>query len=680
MDEVREVPRLIETLKRTMPRAGNGNTAMLTPTTPVVEIMDYIAGPCLDHPTGGENWPNVQEAHRRLADKCLENVPAYPAVRYRGRGIVLPGGGQKYLPSVYVNVRLLRHLGCNLPIQLWHFGWLELDLTIRRLLTPYGVEFINARDIAEQFPCRILGGWELKPFAILHSRFQEVLLLDADSMPVSNPDWIFDTPEYRQRGAWFTPDQPGPLPKRTWDIFGIPYRTEQAFESGQMVINKEICWRELNLTCHYNEHSDFYYHIVHGDKDTFHMAWRKLGTEYAIVGHDAEVVVHSFLQRWFDDRPVFFHRTGDKWRLEGNRRYCLIHEELALSWLAELRQEWVGLWRNVRPSEQEVAVIARLTGKSFIYERVGLDRRELQLLADGQIGRGKLPMETRWVVQELDGTVTLAICQDDRLTCLLTEGEEGVWRGHWLEHERCACQLWPCPVPHPRRLLAVMPVYILPEKPHLLDRTLEAVRSVKTERHTIDLLLVANLLPCPVEELLRQIVSIWGWGRAFAAGPFPSVAASWNAGLRLGQDYDYVLFLNNDVRLDKDCLDKMVNFGESCPHVPLWSGQENSGKHQGEADFACFMVRPDIVRRHGLFDERFSPAYREDSDYFARIVLAGEQCQTVTDAQFFHHGSSSLGEDMNPLLLQSTEKYKQKWGTDQVRHDREHVLATHIRK
>jgi len=45
-----------------------------------------------------------------------------------------------------------------------------------------------------------------KVAALLHCSFQEVLLLDADNLPLADPTYLFDDPLYRQRGNLFWPD------------------------------------------------------------------------------------------------------------------------------------------------------------------------------------------------------------------------------------------------------------------------------------------------------------------------------------------------------------------------------------------------------------------------------------------------------------------------------------------
>jgi len=178
---------------------------------------------------------------------------------------------------------VLRQLGCVLPIEVWHLGPREMTPDMASLLEPHGVACIDAHLVRQTYPVRILAGWELKADSLLHTRFAEVLLLDADNVPVVDPTFLFDEPAYCEKGAVFWPDFGRLGPDRAiWRITGIPYRDEPEFESGQILVNKTCCWPALNLAMHFNEYSDFYYRYVHGDKETFHLAWRKLGRDYAM--------------------------------------------------------------------------------------------------------------------------------------------------------------------------------------------------------------------------------------------------------------------------------------------------------------------------------------------------------------------------------------------------------------
>jgi ADP-heptose:LPS heptosyltransferase len=281
------------------------------------------------------------ETARRLADEFLADMAPYPVGRYSGRGIVICGGGRRYFPSAWVCLRMLRHVGCRLPVELWQLTGSELDERQRALVERLGVRCVDADEVRLRHPPRMLGGWELKSYALAYSAFEEVLLLDADNVSLRDPTYLFDSAGYRDAGAVFWPDY-GRLPPDhpIWQICGVEYRDEPEFESGQVLVNKRRCWRPLQLTTHLNDYSDFYYQYVHGDKETFHMAWRITGQDYRMV--DVPVATLEGLtmcQHDFEGHRLFQHRHGAKWSLEGqNRRIKGFEaEDLCLGFLAELR-------------------------------------------------------------------------------------------------------------------------------------------------------------------------------------------------------------------------------------------------------------------------------------------------------------------------------------------------------
>jgi hypothetical protein len=240
---------------------------------------------------------------------------------------------------------MLRRLGCTLPIQVWHLGSEELDERMQTLMAPLGVECVDAYEVRKRLPIRILKGWELKPYAILHSRFREVLFLDADNVPVVNPEFLFDTPQFRKTGAIFWPDYgQGQNEKAAaiWRSCGLRQPKEPEFESGQIVLDKQRCWRALCLTLWFNEHSDFYYTYVHGDKETFHLAFRKLRKNYSLIPTPIHPLKGTMCQHDFDGRRIFQHRNCDKWDLlMCNRKVRgFLFEKECRDYVAELGQTW----------------------------------------------------------------------------------------------------------------------------------------------------------------------------------------------------------------------------------------------------------------------------------------------------------------------------------------------------
>jgi hypothetical protein len=176
----------------------------------------------------------------KLQDEAKASAPAYPTNRFSGRGIVVCAGGARFFTCAWVLLRVLREiLKCSLPVQVWHMGPQEMDWRMSRLLEELGAEVIDAWRVGPP-ETRPSHGWPLKPFAILHSRFREVLLLDADNVPAVDPEQLFDAPPYRQTGALFWPDlDPLPPASPIWEICRVPYRAEPSFESGQVLIDKQ---------------------------------------------------------------------------------------------------------------------------------------------------------------------------------------------------------------------------------------------------------------------------------------------------------------------------------------------------------------------------------------------------------------------------------------------------------
>ena len=394
--------------------------------------------------------PEVTEVNAVDAmSAAAQALPKYPG-GFEGRGVVICGGGARYFTCAYVCVRMLREVGCVLPVELWHIGSAEMDEEMRGLITPLGVTCVDAAEVRRSHPARTLGGYELKPYAILHSRFREVLLLDADNFPLVDPSFLFDTPQYREHGAIFWPDYGRLGPQRDiWRLAGVAYRDEPEFESGQIAADKERCWTPLNLAMWMNEHSDFWYRHVWGDKDTFHLAWRRLGLDYAMPGRPIENLADLVMcQHDFEGRRVFQHRNQAKWTLYGDnpRVPGFLQEDTALTFLEDLRRRWAGRPRPYCPrnaDEGHRAVATDLCGRAWRYRRVGHDERPMTFIADGQVGEGAAGCEQWWALRRDagGGEDRLLLLGREGVTCVLSADGPGRWAGAWLVHERMPVEL-----------------------------------------------------------------------------------------------------------------------------------------------------------------------------------------------------------------------------------------------
>jgi hypothetical protein len=391
-------------------------------------------------------FDGICQTYQRLAREAVENAGTPPG-DLSGRGIVTCAGGAKYFPCVWVTLHELRRLGCDLPVEVWHLGRHEMTPEMEALLAPLGVKCVDASQVRRQHPARILNGWELKPYSILHSAFEEVLFLDADNVPVRNPAYLFDAPEYRHHGAVFWPDYGRLAPFREiWHICNVPFRDEPEFESGQIVVDKRRCWRELSLTMHLNEHSDFYYQYIHGDKETFHMAWRMLETPYAMPPFPIYPLQNVMCQHDFQGQRVFQHRNLCKFKVHEhntvvpgfwNERECRSHlDKLQSLWTTpppELQRPTTTLERQCF---DEICLQA-----TYWYERIGYDVRPMRFERNQRISVGTARLERTWEIAQQGDDVVLRILGDEGITCELLRDTEGAWCGQWSRYERMPIRL-----------------------------------------------------------------------------------------------------------------------------------------------------------------------------------------------------------------------------------------------
>ena len=372
----------------------------------------------------------------------------FPEHRFAGRGIVICAGGARLFTCVWVAIALLRrHLACTLPIEVWHLGPEEMGPPMRGLLEDLGAHAIDAFEVAKRHHVARLGGWELKPYAVMHSRFREVLLLDADNVPVRDPSFLFDRPEYRDTGALFWPDIVRLSPdNEIWAISGLSYRDTPSLEFGQIVLDKSQCWRALTLAHWINQRSDVFYQFLHGDKDTFLIAWLILAQPYHLIRHRPKLLDATFCQRDPDGAVLFQHRNQAKWILDGNNPridgFRLEGECRAL--LQELATLWDGRVFNPPPRCHEGRQLETDLARSreFRLVRVSSDERRIELLPDHRI-RPCRSYEHYWHVADGRDGLELRIEGNGLRSCALRQSGDGTWHGRYLQSPGMPLELVP---------------------------------------------------------------------------------------------------------------------------------------------------------------------------------------------------------------------------------------------
>jgi beta-1,4-mannosyl-glycoprotein beta-1,4-N-acetylglucosaminyltransferase len=244
-------------------------------------------------------------------------------------------------------------------------------------------------------------------------------------------------------------------------------------------------------------------------------------------------------------------------------------------------------------------------------------------------------------------------------------------------------------------LAVIMPVWL--RRPQLLTLTKQALKSIATS----ELPEPPSVYIVPTDLGVMTMAELDAALRPICKGPLVvatdglrrlpnSVAGAWNRGIQqaIADGANKIVIMANDVRLDPHTLAALDTFGDdpANANVALWSGRNNrdpqpTGASADVVDFACFMIRPATIERHGLFDARFLPAYFEDNDYYARVILGGQECRTVKAATFYHHGSMTIRVDPDAaaacrtMFERNRQRYHAKWGLHRTVYSREEVLA-----
>ena len=375
--------------------------------------------------------PQALATLSELAAQVRRHRPTYPAERLSGRGIVVAAGGVSTFTNAYVLLSLLRgKLGCRLPVEIWHLGPTEMSPMMASLLAELDATVVNALPRIAEAGVDIRDGWQLKSFALMHSAFREVLLLDADQVPLGNPATVFDWPVYSDTGAVFWPDIVDlRRDNAVWAALGLAPRRTRSVESGQVLVDKSRHWPALCAVLALNEQNEALYDLIYGDKDTFLLGWELTGSAFYMVPHQPYRDERMLLQRDPDGAPLFQHRTNGKWRYEGVQSAIegFRYEAECLAALSALRSRWNGRIfyppdRSARARAEEVA----LSGRRYRLEQTGKPTVELEFLAHGEFGAGRVLDRQNWWCEETGDEVGIIFADGARANCRLSQ------RGaHW---------------------------------------------------------------------------------------------------------------------------------------------------------------------------------------------------------------------------------------------------------
>lgn len=408
---------------------------------------------CIHYSDGTKSNGTMRRAELR---DILRAEP--PPVTETGRGVVQCVGGSLYTSLAVVSVHVLRASGCELPIEWWHLGRHEFDPAMEAVAANLGIRVVDGSKVARKHGIDpdLINGYELKSLALRYAGFREVLLLDADNIVVRDPTFLFDDPGYSHTGAIMWTDLPPAdraewLPPLSWMSAGLPSLPHiPAVESGQFVVDRARCSRQLAIALHMNVWgSRFWYNKVFGDKDTFPIAWmsakyfdRELGIHPDVMQFPPYVAMPAprykspaIHQPCPDGLPLFEHCCSGKYDLiHGFNADRFTRADDVRNGAEFLKQVWsrkVWLAADETPAEKEMA--AALVGKWLLTTHDNVTNK-VTLLERGRIRDGRDDNNVRWTFRVLDNWPTLIIVgyahkgSEVGLT-FLRPSADGKWRG-----------------------------------------------------------------------------------------------------------------------------------------------------------------------------------------------------------------------------------------------------------
>ncbi|KAJ3070828.1 hypothetical protein HDU98_006169, partial [Podochytrium sp. JEL0797] len=224
-------------------------------------------------------------ASRFKSIRALQTSP-----KPKSRGIIFSTGRGHFELCVHAIVSLRTILNCNLPIEVHHLGPNDLDpQMIQSFNAMPGVRTVDVWDFWGQ-EARNIGGWAVKPFALLASEFEQVMFLDADAVFIQSPEVLFTKSTiFKQYGQLFYHDRTITGYDWCYNWFNefVPHisrytnslrfqskNTVHEMESGVVVLDKGrtdvlmalLTTAKMNMQV---ERDGMTYKLMHGDKETY---------------------------------------------------------------------------------------------------------------------------------------------------------------------------------------------------------------------------------------------------------------------------------------------------------------------------------------------------------------------------------------------------------------------------
>ncbi|KAL1959623.1 hypothetical protein VTO42DRAFT_1658 [Malbranchea cinnamomea] len=233
------------------------------------------------------------------------------------RGIVIPVGRPTFRFACHLIGSIRNVFGSHLPIEIAYSGDEDLPSSYRNFLISLGsnIETVDITQVFNDDHLRLAKGkWAIKPFAILASKFEEVVLLDSDSVMLQPPDVLFGHQGFQKTGvllfrdrlifkgaypdrhAWWEEQMKHTIPSSNYlnSLVHREHYSEEG-ESGLVVVNKgnlnvflgllHVAWQNSEKV-----RNQVTYKMGYGDKESWWLAFELCKVPYSFEHRYAAII------------------------------------------------------------------------------------------------------------------------------------------------------------------------------------------------------------------------------------------------------------------------------------------------------------------------------------------------------------------------------------------------------
>lgn len=219
----------------------------------------------------------IRSSHKQFISRLTNGTSLSTVYSSGAQGIVIPGNYES-LPQILITLRLLRRTGSRLPVEVVLLTQEDFDpIVCQKTFKAFGARCLILEEFLSESPLptlprakkvrQIRAGEPLhKYLAIYFSRFEEVLLLDADTLVYNNPDGMFIEEPFLSTGLVLWSDFwkstiSSHLPS-VQGLAGYIYPQGYMVDAGQFLISKSAHSGSLLLSIYYTSFGPMIYDVL----------------------------------------------------------------------------------------------------------------------------------------------------------------------------------------------------------------------------------------------------------------------------------------------------------------------------------------------------------------------------------------------------------------------------------